>query len=54
MDYQESILKKWITKNALHTGIFCFLAIIVSFAIYNITHILLMYCFVELRLAETI
>ncbi len=48
------MIKKWITENTLHTGIFCFLAIIVSFAIYNITHILLTYCAVEARLAESI
>lgn len=36
MDYQESMMKKWIIENTLHTGIFCFLAIIVSFVIYNL------------------
>lgn len=54
MDYQESMMKKWITENALHTGIFCFMAIFLSFAIYNITHILLTHFYVEARLAESI
>lgn len=48
------MMKKWITENALHTGIFCFIAIVLSFAIYNITHILLTNCAVETRLAESI
>lgn len=48
------MIKKWITENTLHTGIFCFAAIIISFAIYNATHILLTYCSVEPRLAESV
>lgn len=46
--------RKWITENALHTGIFCLMAIILSFAIYNITHVLLTFCSVEARLAESV
>lgn len=46
--------RKWITENALHTGIFCIVAIILSFAIYNITHVLLTFCSVEIRLAESV
>lgn len=48
------MIKKWITENTLHTGIFCFIAILVSFAVYNLTHVLLSYCAVEARLAESI
>lgn len=48
------MIKNWITKNALHTGIFCCLSIVLSFAIYNITHVILTHCSCDLRLAETI
>lgn len=37
-----------------YTGIFCIVAIILSFAIYNITHVLLTFCSVEARLAESV
>lgn len=46
--------RRWITENTLHTGIFCCIAIVLSFAIYNITHVLLTRCSVNLSLAETI
>lgn len=48
------MLKEAIMKNRFHTGMFCLLAILVSFAIYNITHVMLTYFDVEQRLAETL
>lgn len=47
-------MKKIIMKDWFHIIIFCILAIIASFAIYNITHELLTHIHVEQRLAETI
>lgn len=46
--------KQWITKHLSHTVLFCFAAIVLCFAIYNVTHVLLTYFSVEMRLAETI
>lgn len=48
------MLKESIMKNRIHTGVFCLLAIFISFAVYNITHVLLTHFAVEQRLAETI
>ena len=48
------MLRKLVMKNWVCTGLFCVLAIIIYFAIYNITHILLTNIGVEQRLAETI
>jgi len=50
----EMQMKRVIMKNWFTTVLFCLLAIVVSFAIYNITHELLTYVHVEQRLAETI
>lgn len=47
-------MKKMILKNWFYTAGFCILAIIVNFAIYNVTHELLTHIHVEQRLAETI
>lgn len=47
-------MKKFITKNWFNTGLFCLVAIVVSFGIYNIIHVLLTHIHVEQRLAETI
>lgn len=46
-------MKKIIMKNWLFTGIFCVVAIIANFAIYNLLHELLTHIHVEQRLAET-
>lgn len=48
------MLKESIMKNRFHIGMFCLLAILVSFAIYNITHVILTYFNVEQRMAETL
>lgn len=47
-------MKKYIMKNWVCTVFFCFMAIIFSFAIYNITHEVLTHVQVEQRIAETI
>lgn len=47
-------MKKVVMKNWFTTGVFCILAIVISFAVYNITHELLTHVHVEQRLAETI
>lgn len=47
-------MKKTILKNWFYTIAFCILAVIVNFAIYNITHELLTHIHVEQRLAETV
>lgn len=46
--------KQWIMKRTLHTILFSIAAIVLCFAIYNITHVLLGILSVEERLAETI
>lgn len=47
-------MKKFITKNWFNTVLFCLVAIVASFGIYNIIHVLLTHIRVEQRLAETI
>ena len=47
-------MKKFIIKNWFNTASFCLMAIVVSFGVYNITHVLLAHIHVEQRLAETI
>ena len=47
-------MKKYIIKNWFTTGLFCLVAIVVNFGIYNIIHVLLTHIHVEQRLAETI
>ena len=47
-------MKKFILKNWFNTGLFCLVAIGVSFGIYNVIHVLLGHIHVEQRLAETI
>lgn len=47
-------MKKTIMKNWVNTIIFCILVIVAGFAIYNITHVVLTYVQVDMRIAETI
>ena len=47
-------MKKFILKNWFNTVLFCLVAIVVSFGIYNIIHVLLTHIHAEQRLAETI
>lgn len=47
-------MKKIIFKNWFYTLVFCVLAVIVNFAIYNIIHEILTHIHVEQRLAETL
>lgn len=48
------MIKKLILKNQVNTIIFSLLVIIINFAIYNITHVLLSNVYVEKVLAEVI
>lgn len=48
------MLKKIVMKNGICTGVFCVLAVIISFAIYNMTHVLLTHFGVEQRLGGTV
>lgn len=50
----NNVLKKSIVKDKANIIIFCLLAIIVNFAIYNITHVLLTNLHAEQTLAEVI
>ncbi len=47
-------MKKIVMKNWFYTVVFCILAIIVSFAVYNVIQEFFLYIQAEQRLAETL
>lgn len=48
------MIKKIILKNKVNTILFCILSVIVNFAIYNITHVILTSLHMDISLAESI